>query len=93
MRLPHSYWRRLQRVGLDLTDFDEREKFELLNREFSLDDAIRKFASLRPELPELAKDFLSGGLEPVAVKPPVLDNYSLQLQSHVQDSLAAWRER
>jgi hypothetical protein len=92
MRLPRTYWRRLQRVGLDLTDFDEREKFESLNGELILDDAIRIFAGLHPDLLERVKDFLCGP-EPVKAKlQPNLDDYGAYLQTRVVDHLAILRE-
>src|SRR5258708_27274075 len=90
MRLPLCYWRRLQRIGLEWNDLDEREKLESLNASLVIDEAVKAFALSHPIL-VAAREFLRG---PEAAKTtfpkPQLNAHDEYLQYHVVQNV---RER
>ena len=92
IRLPENFYIRLRKIGLDLADWDLRERIEALNPNLIVDEPMKEFASTYRIL-EAAKDWLRASAGPKPEPPPFqLDQYASYLQTRFQTSLSAWRD-
>ena len=89
MTMPQNWWRRLARIGLELTStgFFSADPFFRLNPDLEIDSELTTYETLHPQILDGARRFLCGGDWPPRPEPPQLGVYDQHLRAYIQGGL------